>query len=104
MSTISIENNLVRFINVWSVDPANQQQLVDLSVEIIEAVQKTEVGFVSASIHQSLDGSQVIIYAQWRSQEDWMRSLKNPELTSRAEKMTQIGKPLPKLYQVVYAT
>jgi quinol monooxygenase YgiN len=86
MSTISIENNLVTFINVGSVEPANQQQLVDLSVEIIEAVQKTEVGFVSASIHQSLDGSQVIIYAQWRSQEDWMRSLKNPELTSRAEK------------------
>jgi len=41
MSTISTKNNLVTFINAWSVEPANQQQLVDLAVEIIEAVQKT---------------------------------------------------------------
>ena len=28
-------------------------------------------GFISASIHRSLDGTKVINYAQWRSQADF---------------------------------
>jgi hypothetical protein len=36
-------------------------------------------GFVSASIHQSFDGTRVVNYAQWRSRADFEALRQNPE-------------------------
>jgi quinol monooxygenase YgiN len=67
MTTISKDNNLVTIINVFTVDPANQQRLVDLLTEATETSVRRAPGFVSAALHRSLDGAKVTMYAQWRS-------------------------------------
>ena len=36
-------------------------------------------GFVSANIHRSHDGRQVVNYAQWRTREDFEAALRDPE-------------------------
>jgi quinol monooxygenase YgiN len=77
MTTISKEKKLITLINLFTVDPAKQQQLVDLLIQATESSIRHIPGFISASLHRSLDGAKVAMYAQWRSVEDYQAMRKN---------------------------
>jgi hypothetical protein len=62
MPTISKDNKVATLINVFTVEPGNQQKVVDMLVETTEKAMKHIPGFVSASIHKSLDGVRVVNY------------------------------------------
>lgn len=94
----------VYFFNVWQVEPDKQQALFDLFVDMIEKVMKPQAGFRSSKLFKSLDGTQVIVYAEWTSKDEWKKSLDNPETLSRVEKMKELGTPNANLYQVGYQT
>jgi quinol monooxygenase YgiN len=64
MTTISKDASVVTFINVFTVEPANQQRLVDLLAKVTETTVCHAPGFVSSSLHRSLDGTKVTMYAQ----------------------------------------
>ena len=100
MVTISKDNNVVTLINVFAVEPENQQQLVDLLVEATEKTMKNVSGFVSANIHKSLDGVRVVNYAQWRSREDFEAMVKNPEAQAHMKPIMEIAKADFHLYEV----
>ncbi|MDQ3064036.1 MAG: antibiotic biosynthesis monooxygenase [Acidobacteriota bacterium] len=100
MVTISKDNNVVTLINVFTVEPENQQQLVDLLVEATEKTMKNVSGFVSANIHKSLDGVRVVNYAQWRSREDFEVMVKNPEAQAHMKPIMEIAKADFHLYEV----
>jgi len=100
MVTISKDNNVVTLINVFTVEPENQQQLVDLLVEATEKTMKNVSGFVSANIHKSLDGVRVVNYAQWRSREDFEAMVKNPEAQAHMKPIMEIAKADFHLYEV----
>jgi hypothetical protein len=55
MTTISPSRKLVTLINVFTVEPANQRQLVELLARATETSVRHAPGFVSASLHRSLD-------------------------------------------------
>ena len=57
MITISKGAKLVTLINVFTVDPANQQRIVDLLARATESSVRYVPGFVSATLHRSLDGT-----------------------------------------------
>jgi quinol monooxygenase YgiN len=59
MTTISKNALLVTFINVFTVDPSNQRQLVELLARATETSVRHAPGFISASLHRSLDGTKV---------------------------------------------
>ncbi|HYV00299.1 MAG TPA: antibiotic biosynthesis monooxygenase family protein [Pyrinomonadaceae bacterium] len=101
MVTISKGNQVVTLVNVFTVDPENQQRLVDMLVEATEQTMKGLVGFVSASIHKSLDGVRVANYAQWRSREDFEAMLKNPEATAHMKPIMELAKFDAHLYELV---
>jgi heme-degrading monooxygenase HmoA len=69
----------VTLINVFTVEPKNQDRLVAMLVAATEAVMKNIPGFISANIHKSADGVRVANYAQWRSAKDFEAMLKNPD-------------------------
>ena len=71
LTTISKNANVATLINVFTVEPENQQRLVELLVEVTEDVMCKISGFVCANIHQSLDGKWVTNYAQWKSVESF---------------------------------
>jgi quinol monooxygenase YgiN len=79
MAAILKDKKVVTLINVFTVERANQQKVLDLLVNATEKTMKNLPGFVSASIHKSLDGVRVVNYAQWRSQADFEAMTKNPE-------------------------
>jgi heme-degrading monooxygenase HmoA len=101
-TTISKENKLVTLINVFTVEPMHQQELVDLLVEATEKVMRTIPGFISANIHKSFDGTKVVNYAQWESREAFEAMLRNEEAKPHMAKAESIAKPEPHLYEVSY--
>ena len=101
MTTISKENDVVTLINVFTVEPENQQRLVDMLVEATEKTMRNLPGFVSANIHKSADNVRVANYAQWRRREDFEAMLKNPEATAHMKPIMEIAKFDAHLYEVV---
>jgi quinol monooxygenase YgiN len=92
---------VVTLINVFTVDPANQQQLVEVWQDATDEVMRHQAGFVSASIHRSLDGTKVINYAQWESGDAFAAMFGNPEASAHLARLAEIGTPDPVLCEVV---
>ena len=67
LTTISKDAQILTLINVATVEPENQQRLVEMFEIVTENVMSKQPGFISANIHKSLDGEKVVTYAQWRS-------------------------------------
>lgn len=100
-TVISKENKVVTLVNVFTVKPERQQELVDLLVEATEKTMKNIPGFVSANIHKSLDGVKVVNYAQWESKEAFENMLQNPEAKVHMGKAASIATSFePHLYEV----
>ena len=77
MTTIQQENRLFTLVNVFTVKPENQQKLSALLLEAGETMQQIP-GFISASLHNSYDGSYVVNYVQWSTQENFDAMLQHP--------------------------
>ena len=92
---------VVTLINVFTVDPTNQQQLVEVWQDATEEVMRHQPGFVSASIHRSLDGTKVINYAQWESREAFAAMFGDPKVSAHLARLAEIGTPDPVLCEVV---
>ncbi len=101
MTTISPSRKLVTLINVFTVEPANQRQLVELLARATEASVRHEPGFVSASLHRSLDGTRVTMYAQWRSIEDYQAMRENRAPLPYFQQALAIARFDPGMYEVV---
>jgi quinol monooxygenase YgiN len=101
MTAISKDNKLVTLINVFTVEPAKQQQLIDLLIHATGVAMRHVPGFISANIHRSLDGKKVVNYAQWRSVEDFEAMQKNPAAKPHMKQAAALAKFEPGLYEVV---
>ena len=91
MPTISEAGNLFTEIVVFTVEPEQQQALIDAIVGEVDRWVKHSPGFISASYHKSLDGTKVVNYAQWQSQGDWQAFTQNPQGKVLGEKIKQVG-------------
>ncbi len=101
MTTISTGNNFLTLINIFKVEPANQQRLIELlTLATSESVRRVP-GFVSASLHRGLDGTKVTMYAQWRSMEDYQNMRANPTASPYLEQALEIAVFEPGMYEVV---
>ena len=103
MPTISTDNPVVTLVNIFTVDPTRQQELVTLLVTATEQVMCQLPGYVSANIHASLDGSRVVNYAQWASREAFEAMLQHPEARQHMHQALTLAMAEPHLYTVVYS-
>ncbi len=72
--------DLVTLINVFTVDPEKQIEPVDALDKSTEEIFLGVPGFISANLHVSLDGTRVVNYAQWASEQHYMDALQRPEV------------------------
>src|SRR5438552_3451680 len=100
-SHISADNELITLINVFSVEPRNQDKLIKILEKATEDVMRYLQGFVSANIHSSLDGVRVVNYAQWKSKEDFENMLQSPEAQKHMNEALSVSTSEPHLYRVV---
>ena len=101
MTTISPSRKLVTLINVFTVEPANQQELLELLASATETSVRHAPGFISASLHRGLDGTKVTMYAQWRTVEDYQAMRENPAPLPYLQRALAIAKFDPGMYEVV---
>jgi quinol monooxygenase YgiN len=100
MTTISKHNRFITLINVFLVEPSQQQQLLELLVQATEVV-RLAPGFISASLHRSLDGTKVAMYAQWQSVEHYQAMRENTAALPYLERALAIATFDPGMYEVV---
>jgi quinol monooxygenase YgiN len=101
MTRISTKSNVTTLINVFTVEPANQQRLIELLTEATEVSIREAPGFVSASLHRSTDGTKVTMYAQWLSMEHYQAMRQDPVPLPFFQQALKIAKFEPGVYEVV---
>jgi quinol monooxygenase YgiN len=101
MTQISTKSSVITLINIFTVDPTNQQRLVKLLTRATEVSVRHAPGFVSASLHRSLDGTKVTMYAQWRSAEDYQAMRQDPAPLPFLQEALAIARFEPGMYEVV---
>ena len=101
MTTISLSRKLVTLINVFTVEPENQQQLLQLLARATENVVRHAPGFISSSLHRGADGTKVAMYAQWSSVEDYQAMRENPAPLPYLQQALAIARFEPGVYEVV---
>ena len=93
-------NQYMTLVNVFTVAPERQQELVDLLNDATEKTMRNLPGFISASIHQSLDGARVVNYAQWASEGDFKKMMGNAEARQHMEHANALAQADPHMYRV----
>jgi len=104
MTTIAENAGLVTLINVFTVEPSNQQDLLDLLARATESSVRHVPGFISAALHRGVDGTKVTMYAQWKSAEHYQHyrsMLSDPVASPYVQQALAIAKFEPAMYDVV---
>lgn len=100
MTVIREGTSPLTLINVFTVAPERQQDLVTALEEATERSIRYRPGFVSVNIHASLDGTRVVNYAQWESREHLEAMLADPASNDHIQKISELASSDPQLYQV----
>jgi quinol monooxygenase YgiN len=103
MSAVSPSSVGLTVINVFTVSPENQARLIDLLTRATESTVRHVPGFISATLHQSLDGAKVTMYAQWRSWDDYQRMRENTTASPFLTEALTFSSFEPGFYRVVRA-
>jgi quinol monooxygenase YgiN len=99
-ATIQDPDNLVTFIQIWDVtDTAAQDAWLAImhgSIDLLRA----KPGFISMTLHSSVDGNRIAVYAQWASQAALHDAISDPAAIAAHDRMAQIGTPDGTLYTI----
>lgn len=100
-TTIAMDAPGVTLINVFTVDPTRQEELVDALDRVTAEIYVTIPGFISANFHASLDGTCVVNYAQWASVEHFEAMHRDPRVLANSGKIARIANKVePRLFTV----
>jgi quinol monooxygenase YgiN len=101
MNQTSEKSSIVTLINVFTVEPTNQQRLVDLLTRATDGSISHAPGFISSTLHRGIDGTKVTMYAQWRSAEDYQAMRQDPGPLPFLEEALSFAKFEPGMYEIV---
>jgi heme-degrading monooxygenase HmoA len=101
MITISDKSGQITAINIFTVEnPEQQQRILDFLVENQE-IPKRQPGFISASLHASLDGKRVINYVQWRSRQEMEVATQDQDFIAMKKQVGEFAPHDFNFYEVV---
>jgi quinol monooxygenase YgiN len=103
MPTINKGSDVLTLVNVFTVEPGKQDELVKILTDATEETMKHLPGFVSANIHRSLDGTRVVNYAQWASVEAFEAMKQDPKAGPHMKAAAGLAKFDPILCEVAEA-
>jgi quinol monooxygenase YgiN len=92
---------MLTLINVFNVEPANQQRLIGLLTRATDEFVRHAPGFISSTLHRSLDGTKVTMYARWKSEEDYEAMRRDPGPRPFLEEALTIARFEPGMYEIV---
>jgi quinol monooxygenase YgiN len=89
MPTITHGDGRVTMINVFTVRPEESERLIEILADGIRRVTSRQPGFVSATIHASLDRTRVVNYAQWENRAAYERLFRDPQMVQFMEDLKE---------------
>ncbi|TJZ45294.1 antibiotic biosynthesis monooxygenase [Streptomyces piniterrae] len=93
--------DIATLINVFTVAPERQAELVAMLTRATEETMKGRPGFISANIHAGADGERVVNYAQWESEEHFRAMLADPVAREHMTQAAGIAESFdPRLFSV----
>ena len=90
----------VTFIQLWRMPSADEQQQWLHAMHRNIHLLQVQPGFRSMSLHPSLDGRNVIVYAQWDSKEDLIAAVERPEVKAARNELDSHGEPDGTIYVI----
>ena len=88
-------------INVFTVEPDRQQPLIDYLARAAQVASEVP-GWMSASLHRSLDGTRVVNYAQSEDLDSAQRVIQHLKSRGMLEGNKAFGQAQPGLYEVSF--
>ncbi|HWZ40837.1 MAG TPA: antibiotic biosynthesis monooxygenase family protein [Bradyrhizobium sp.] len=92
---------MITLINVFAVEPSNQQRLLNLLARATDEFVSRAPGFVTSTLHRGLDGTKVTMYAQWESAEAYEAMRRHPGPLPYLEEALTIATFDPGMYEIV---
>ena len=100
MTHIQMENQPVTQITIIEAEPEKQKEALSLMAERAHFMAR-QPGFISISLHRSLDGRRIVNYLQWQNRELLQAAHKSPEFRKAWRKFDDLTDQIdPHLYQV----
>jgi len=100
MPQIRTEQQPVTQITVVEAEPGKQAQALDLMTQRAQFMAR-QPGFVSISLHRSLDGRRIVNYVQWESRDLLAAAHRSPEFRREWSQFDEITDDIdPHLYEV----
>jgi heme-degrading monooxygenase HmoA len=100
MAQIQKDRQPVTQITVIEAEPGKQQEALSLMAERARFMAH-QPGFVSISLHRSLDGRRIVNYIQWQTRELLQSAHKSPEFRKAWGKFDDLTDEIdPHLYEV----
>jgi quinol monooxygenase YgiN len=101
LTQIQTANQLVTQITVIEADPEQQNEALSLMADRARFM-SWQPGFVSISLHRSLDGRRLVNYIQWQSRELLQSAHQSPDFRKAWGKFDDLTDQIdPHLYEVV---
>src|SRR3979490_3116973 len=100
MPHIRTEKQPVTQITFIEVEPEKQQEALSLMTERAHFMAR-QPGFISISLHRSLDGRRIVNYVQWQNRELLQSAHKSPDFRKAWRKFDDLTDQIdPHLYEV----
>src|ERR687888_1407813 len=100
MAIIQANKGIVTQINTFTIPASGQQALIHMLAEAVICARQ-EPGWISASLHRSLDGTRVVNYAQSENLAAAQAIIRRLKREGFIERNKAYGEAHPGLYEVV---
>ena len=102
MPHIGIDNQPVTQITIIESEPEKQAEALSLMTERARFMAR-QPGFISISLHRSLDGRRIVNYIQWENQDLLRSAHKSPEFRKEWGHFDQLTDEIdPHLYEITH--
>ena len=92
---------MIALINIFTVEPGNQARLLELLTRATDDFVSRAPGFVCSTLHRSLDGTKVTMYAKWNSVEEYEAMRRDPGPLPLFQEALSIARFEPGMYEIV---
>lgn len=86
----------------FDISPEHQLEQIANIAEFIEKAVKIQPGFISATLHRSIDGKRIVNYAQWKTKEAYEKAFSNSKIVNYKKNPFRHARPDPHVYEVYY--
>jgi heme-degrading monooxygenase HmoA len=101
--TVEADSGIATLINVFTVTAERQAAVVESLRAFTEKHARRLPGFIAAAVHRSVDGTQVVNYAQWSTPDAMNEMLASPAAIAHLREVRELAQAIqPHLYQVAY--